>query len=119
MGLITLKSMRFEARHGVLPEEKRDGNTFEVDIAAELDVRAAAEADDLALTFDYSRAHAIAASVMEAPGVDLIETLMVRIGDRIWTEDPRLSALTVAVRKLRPPIGREAAYSEARHTWRR
>lgn len=119
MGQITLKSMRFEVRHGVLPEEKRDGNTFEVDIEAELDVRPAGETDDLSLTFDYSRAHAIAEAVMTGPSVDLIETLLLRIGDRIWAESDHLSSLTVAVRKRRPPIGRDAAWSEVRETWRR
>jgi len=119
MGQVTLKSMRFEARHGVLPEEKRDGNRFEVDITGELDVRPAADTDDLGLTFDYGRAHAIAASIMEGPSVDLIETLVIGIGDRIWAESDRLDALTVAVRKLGPPIGRDAAWSEVTHTWRR
>jgi len=118
MGTVTIKSIRFIAKHGVLPQEKRDGNTFEVDIEVETDIRPAGESDDLALTFDYSRAHALASDVMEGASLDLIETLVMRIGERILKESFSISELTVAVRKLNPPIGREAAYSEVRHTWR-
>lgn len=118
MGTVTIKSMRFLAKHGVLPQEKRDGNTFEVDVIAEIDILPAGESDDLTQTFDYSRAHAIAAHVMDSPSVDLIETLVIRIGAQILAESHGITELTVAVRKLNPPIGREAAYSEVRHTWR-
>jgi len=118
MGTVTIKSMRFQAKHGVLPHEKRDGNTFEVDVIAEIDIVLAGESDDLAKTFDYSRAHAIAEQVMDGASVDLIETLALRIGGGILAESIGITELTVAVRKLNPPIGRDAAYSEVRHTWR-
>ncbi len=118
MGTVTIKSMVFRAKHGVLPFEKQDGNTFEVDVIAELDILPAGESDDLTQTFDYSRAHAIATQVMASASVDLIETLVMRIGAGILAESPDLTELTVAVRKLNPPIGRETAYSEVRHTWR-
>ena len=84
----------------------------------ETDIRPAGITDDLTLTFDYSRAHAIASDVMEGPSVDLIETLVLRIGERILKESLAITELTVTVRKLKPPIGREAAFSEVRHTWR-
>lgn len=119
MGLITLKSIRFAAKHGVLPKEKRDGNEFEVDIEAELDILEAAQADELSMTFDYNRAYAVAREVMEGPSADLIETLAVRIGDRIWRDCTSLDSLTVAVRKRNPPIDGDAAWSEARQVWRR
>ncbi len=110
--------MVFRAKHGVLPEEKRDGNTFEVDVIADIDILPAGESDNLTQTFDYSRAHAIATQVMDGASVDLIETLVMRIGTGIMAESQGITELTVAVRKLNPPIGREVAYSEVRHTWR-
>lgn len=118
MGIVTIKSMRFRAKHGVLPEEKQRGNSFEVDVIAEVDILPAGESDDLTRTFDYSRAHAIATQVMDGASVDLIESLVMRIGGGILAESHGITELTVAVRKLNPPIGRIAAYSEVRHTWR-
>lgn len=119
MGTITLKSIRFHAPHGVLPHEKADGNDFEVDVVMEADLLRAARTDDLSHTVDYGRVNGIVSGVMREGSVNLIETLVRRIGDRLMAAFPAVAQLTVAVRKLRPPIEGEAAYSEVRETWRR
>jgi dihydroneopterin aldolase len=118
MGTITLKSIQFHARHGVLPHEKVEGNDFEVDVIADADLLRAARTDDLAHTLDYGRAADIVGDVMHGESVDLIETLVHRIGDRLMSAFPAVRDLTVAVRKLNPPIDGQAAYSEVRETWR-
>ncbi len=118
MGVVTLKSIRFHARHGVLPHEKVDGNDFEVDVVMDADLLRASRSDDLAHTVDYGRVADIVGDVMRGEPVDLIETLVRRIGERLMAASPALRGLTVAVRKLNPPIDGQAAYSEVRETWR-
>lgn len=104
--------------HGVLPHEKVEGNDFEVDVTADVDLLRAARTDDLAHTLDYGRVALIVGDVMHGESVDLIETLVHRIGERLMSAFPAVRELTVAVRKLAPPIDGHAAYSEVRETWR-
>lgn len=53
---ILVRGLRLWAHVGVLEEERRLGQWFELDLELLWDVGAAAAADDLARTLDYSRA---------------------------------------------------------------
>jgi len=102
--VITLKGVRATGYHGVLPEERRDGQEFVVDAVIHTDVTPAAGADDLALTVDYSQvAAAIVAHITREP-YDLIETL----ADRIATTCLQIAGVdevTVTVHKPQAPVG--------------
>jgi len=50
---IELRGLRVFARHGVLDEERRDGQEFVIDAVLWLDTRPAAASDDLSKTIDY------------------------------------------------------------------
>eukprot|EP01027_Heterolobosea_sp_BB2_P017571 GEZU01024883.1.p1 GENE.GEZU01024883.1~~GEZU01024883.1.p1 ORF type:complete len:143 (+),score=16.78 GEZU01024883.1:209-637(+) len=65
---------------GVLPEEKSLGQMYEVDVEAYLDIRRAAETDDLQYTFDYSKTVPQIKNLIRTSKVDLIETLATNIG---------------------------------------
>ncbi len=52
---ISLIGLRAFGRHGVFPEERLDGQEFIVDAVLGVDTAAAAAADDLSLTTDYSQ----------------------------------------------------------------
>ena len=52
--VIRLVGLGGVGRHGVLPEERRDGQTFLVDLDIHLDTSAAAAGDDLGATVDYA-----------------------------------------------------------------
>lgn len=118
MATITLASIRFRAKHGVLPQEKVDGNDFEVDVVMDADLLRAARTDDLAHTVDYGEVARIVGDVMHGESVDLLETLVYRIGERLMAAFPAVRGLTVSVRKLNPPIDGQAACSEVRESWR-
>jgi len=76
---IDLRGLEVFAHHGVLPQERRDGQTFVVDVTLGLDLAPAAETDDLAATVDYGTlAQAIHDAVANDP-VDLIETVAERV----------------------------------------
>lgn len=101
---IELNGLRVRGYHGVLPEERRDGQLFGIDVALDVDVSEAASTDDLAATVDYGRlAHQIEA-IVAGPPVDLIETLAVRLADACLAQ-PRVTAVEVAVHKPHAPIG--------------
>jgi 7,8-dihydroneopterin aldolase/epimerase/oxygenase len=89
--------------HGVFEHERRDGQTFVIDLALGIDSRSAAASDDLRDTVDYgSLVHQVKAAVEKDP-VDLIETLAQRIADVcLW--DGRVEWARVTVHKPDAPI---------------
>lgn len=91
------------AHHGVFDHERRDGQTFVVDLALGVDTRPAAASDDLRDTVDYgSLVDQVVAAVTRDP-VDLIETLVQRIAD-VCLLDRRVEWARVTVHKPNAPI---------------
>jgi 7,8-dihydroneopterin aldolase/epimerase/oxygenase len=102
---IELRGMRFDGRHGVLPEEATEAQPFDVDVVLELGLAAAGTTDDLARTVDYGDVFRLARAVVEqGPRVALIETLAERIAADVLTANPAIDAVTVRVRKPRAPL---------------
>ena len=97
------------AHHGVFEAERRDGQTFLVDLALGVDTAAAAASDDLARTVDYGSLVTDVVAAVAADPVDLIETVAERVAGVclaragvLWTE--------VTVHKPQAPI--EATFSD-------
>ncbi len=90
--------------HGVLAQEKRDGQMFLVDVALGVDTREAAASDDLARTVDYSAVAAEVVSLVSTGSFDLIETLARRIADACLAFD-LVEAVEVTVHKPEAPVG--------------
>ena len=109
---VRLVNAVFYAHHGVMPEEHRLGRRFEVDVAIDVDVTAAALADDLTLTVDYERVYAIARHVVTEQKVYLIERLAHRIAADVLDAFPHATAAEVTVRKPDPPVGGTVARAE-------
>ena len=102
---IELRGMRFEGRHGVLPQESAEAQPFDVDVVLELGLAAAGTTDDLARTIDYGDVFRRARAVVEqGPHVALIETLAERIAADVLAAHPAIDAVTVRVRKPRAPL---------------
>jgi dihydroneopterin aldolase len=101
--LVSLTGLRVRGHHGVLPEERRDGQEFVVDAVLTVDTRAAAASDDLAATVDYGALATRLAAVVAGDPVDLIETLAARLAD-VCTSDPRVISARVTVHKPSAPI---------------
>lgn len=98
---ISLRGVRAFGHHGVLPEERRDGQGFVVD--ADLDVERE-PADDVSTTVDYAGlAAALVADVGRDP-VDLIETLADRLAATCLARRGVRTA-TVRVHKPEAPVG--------------
>ena len=104
MAKIALQTMPFFAKVGVADFEKVVGNDFEVSIVVEADILKAAETDDVQYTVDYVDIYAIAKEVMNSQ-VDLIETLVVRIGSKIMAKYPEMKWCSVRINKISPKVG--------------
>ena len=101
---ITVSGIRAFGHHGVLEHERRDGQTFLVDVTLGVDTRAAAASDDLADTVDYG---AVAADVVaEVTGTprDLLETVAEQIAAACLAHAGVL-AVQVTVHKPDAPVG--------------
>jgi dihydroneopterin aldolase len=102
--------------HGALPEEQERAQPFEVDLDLDVDLTAAATTDDLADTVDYGAVTAMAARVVQDERHRLLERVAGRIADDVLAADGRISAVTVVVRKLRPPVPVDLASAGVRLT---
>lgn len=69
------------AHHGVFDFERREGQTFVIDLVLGLDTAPAAASDDLRDTVDYGSLVASVKAAVQQDPVDLIETLAQRIAD--------------------------------------
>lgn len=98
--IIRITGLRVRGFHGVLESERRDGQTFVVDVALHT---ASVASDDLADTVDYAALSARLADVVAGEPVDLIETLAARLGD-VCLEDPRVDLAEVTVHKPEVPL---------------
>jgi len=116
---VEIRGLRVEAVHGVGEAERRSPQPFEVDLDLYLDDGgAASRPDDLTATADYAAAIEVAAQVLEGRPRHLLETLAEEIAAAVLA-DPHLSAVTVWVRKLHPPVPRDLRSAAVRITRRR
>jgi len=121
---IELRGLRALGIHGVLPEERERPQPFEVDVDLEVELLNAGRSDDLADTVDYGTVAEAVVAAVAGPHLDLLEALAERIAAAAWraagkeyletgsaelrvlpSRPPRVTGVTVAVRKLRPPVG--------------
>ena len=103
MGTILVTGLEVLGTHGVLPEEQTRAQPFGVDVELEVDLGPAGGSDDLADTIDYAAVIAVTVRIVETERFQLLERLATRIAEAC-REDERVTAVTVTVRKLRPPV---------------
>jgi len=102
--LVTLTGVTAFGYHGVLPEERQNGQTFVVDVEMHLDVAPAAATDDLTRTADYSAVAAHVVEIVEGEPCQLIETLAERIAHGVLSHAP-VTAVRITVHKPHAPVG--------------
>lgn len=100
---LSLRGLQARGRHGVLPEERKAGQTFVVDLTLGLDTRGVAASDELTTTVDYGLLAKRVVDVVHGEPVNLIETLAERIAD-VCLADSRIEEVEVTVHKPEAPI---------------
>jgi 7,8-dihydroneopterin aldolase/epimerase/oxygenase len=117
---IVLRGLRVVGTHGVLPEEKRRAQPFELDLELHVDLAPAGASDRLEDTVDYAGVAAAAAAVVAGPpSYDLLEALAGAVASAALAADPRVTAVTVDLRKLQPPLALDIATVGVRVTRQR
>jgi dihydroneopterin aldolase len=106
---LSVRGIECFAHHGVFDFERREGQTFVVDLVLGFDTRAAAATDDLAETVNYGTLVMDVKAAVERDPVDLVETVAQRIADVCLT-DTRVEWARVTLHKPDAPI--DATYSD-------
>jgi dihydroneopterin aldolase len=117
MMTIELHGIILHGYHGVLDEERRDGQRFLVDVELDLESEQAARSDRIVDAVDYRAVVARVREISDARAYHLLEAFSAAIADALL-EDWSASAVRVRVRKpdvvLDPPV-EYAAVSVERH----
>jgi dihydroneopterin aldolase len=100
---IALTGLRVRGFHGVLPQERRDGQDFVVDAVLHLDLRPAGQTDDLTQTVHYGELAEQLAAVVAGEPVDLLETLAARLAEVCLASGP-VERAEITVHKPSAPI---------------
>ena len=117
LATVRLVNAVFYAHHGVMEEEHRIGGRYEVDVAITLDVRRAAETDDLDETVDYERVYGLVREVVTGDPSYLIERVAWRIAEAVGAANPGVEGVEVVVRKPNPPVGGPCDRAEVTVRW--
>jgi 7,8-dihydroneopterin aldolase/epimerase/oxygenase len=101
--IIKLSGISAVGYHGVLEQERRDGQRFIVDVALHTDIRPAAAGDDLTKTANYAELADQVEAIITGEALQLIETLAERIADHVLRTFG-VAAVEVTVHKPHAPI---------------
>ncbi len=113
---IELRGLSAVGHHGVFDHERRDGQTFVVDLVLSLDLEPAATSGDLTRTVHYGELAEQVHAIITGDPVDLIETLALRIVNVCLGHGPVRWA-SVTVHKPEAPI--EVAFTDVTVTMER
>ena len=114
--VIELRGLRVAGIVGVLPHEQAQAQPLEIDLDLALDLAAAGASDALGDTVDYGAVCATAERVVSTTSFALLEALAEAIAAAVLAIDGRIDQVTVAVRKLRPPVPQQLGTSGVRIT---
>lgn len=97
---IHVNNLRVEATHGYKEDEKQRAQSFLLNITLQTNIETEVfeKSDELESTVDYGKVRKIALEVMAGPTCNLLETLAVRIANKIL-EDERVDMVWVAIEK--------------------
>jgi dihydroneopterin aldolase len=106
---IAVTGIEARGHHGVFEVERREGQTFRVDVVLGVDTSTAAASDDLRETVDYGELVLRVKRAVESDPVNLIETLAQRVADECL-DDERVEWAEVTLHKPEAPI--EATFTD-------
>lgn len=101
---IRLHEMRFYAYHGVMAQERRVGGDYVVSLSVDTDLSVPVVSDRVEDTLNYAALYDVVAREMAIPS-QLLEHVAGRIGQGVLDTFPQVTALTIEVRKVNPPMG--------------
>ena len=101
---IFVSGLALHAYHGVMPHEAKVGQSFELDLVAEIDLAEAGRSDKVADTVSYDLLVKAAAQAFCARPYRLIEAAAGAVAEALLKEFPRIRSVRVTVHKPHAPI---------------
>lgn len=101
---ILLENVKFYAFHGVLPQERKVGNDYQVSLRIGYDISRAMVSDDVNDTLNYAEVYQLLSQEMSVPSA-LLERVAGRIGDRLFRKFPAIQSIDLTIIKVNPPMG--------------
>jgi FolB domain-containing protein len=114
--VIELRGLHLAGIVGVLAHEQAQPQPLELDLDIHLDLSTAGASDDLSDTVDYGGVCSVAEHVVTTTSYALLEALAEHLAAALLDADPRIDAVTLAIRKLRPPVAQQLSTSGVRLT---
>jgi dihydroneopterin aldolase len=93
--IVEVHGLEVFGRHGVGEDERRDGQTFLVDVTLEI---AEPKEDEIEATIDYRSVRDIVRDINDSESYQLLETFAAQIADALNSE-LRIKSVRVRVRK--------------------
>jgi dihydroneopterin aldolase len=93
--ILELHGIELHGRHGVDEDERRDGQTFLVDVTLQV---AEPPEDSVGATYDYRRARDVVRTVNERARYRLLETFAAAVANALAAE-PEIERASVRIRK--------------------
>ncbi|MBR4390412.1 MAG: dihydroneopterin aldolase [Prevotella sp.] len=100
---ISLKNVRFHARHGVMSLERTVGADFTVNLTVSTDLSKAADSDNVDDTVNYAILYDILHEEMNIPS-QLLEHVAARVARRILERFSHVKTVDIEITKCNPPM---------------
>ena len=101
---IILRNVRFHAFHGVMPQERKVGADFLVNLRVGYPLEQAMQSDEVGDTLNYAALYEVVKAEMMQPS-NLLEHVAGRIADAIVKHFPQVTSIDLALTKQNPPMG--------------
>lgn len=102
---LRVRNMVFHGYHGLLPEEARLGQRFEVDVELRLDLAPAGGSDDPERTVDYASVYRVVEGIVAGPRrYQLVEAVAEAVASAVANRFALVESIRVRVRKPHPPV---------------
>lgn len=104
MDKIIMNGMRFFGYHGVLAEEREQGQLFMVDLELSLDLKPAGDTDNLELTVSYADVFESVGEVVTGAPRNLIEAVAESVANNVLEKFKPVREVKVTLKKPQAPI---------------
>ena len=101
---IILRNVRFHAFHGVMPQERKVGADFLVNLRVGYPLEQAMQSDEVSDTLNYAALYEVVKTEMMQPS-NLLEHVAGRIADAVVKRFPQVTSIDLDLTKQNPPMG--------------
>lgn len=104
MNTVFVNRLRIYAYHGVMPQERKVGAYFDIDVKIRTDFKNAMLNDDLSGTISYADVCSVIKQEMAIPS-QLLEHVAWRTAKALFTQFPKAQSIRFSISKENPPMG--------------